>query len=589
MGQAEVKKVQMDRHRREELSARMNAILGEANGVWKHGEGSNQDMEMEYALPSVWPPDMECHRSSTRGGGFRYGNMYQGDPQNPYQEQREPGTSTGWNPFISGPFDALPPEIQNRSDGFVAQQSWQERSSMDPHIMGWQGKQMDKDYGQIQDNPMLNWSNSVPNSNQQARHPPGFELHPRWSEVAGTRQFRFPLRESQMNTQKYQSDNWQTWKAQQKVQNAWQKPSEIQRQSPKTADGQENRHKSTTWKSEMLPSFDKQGTAPRPKSTIVVNKVNRNLYVHEVNSYVSSQSGSQVSTPSSGIICHNNDQQGAEQNDPEKKQARVYVGGIPETLSKDEIHDHFEQWGTVVEICFPMEKNSHTKRRGFCFVNFKDRAAAHLAVESSPLAIAGKPIQSITFALDKEEIVKQRIVQLLQKLLERGQLRCRIDQLGNAYRDEYGCPLDYKKFGHQKLISLLTGIPELRISGGMSDGGGMRYVELRSITNRKSTTKMELTPQTPSTWGSADMEHSSTDMNHSSTLESFSLCSSTFVYPQSPTPSGWFPQNIAKQNVWADTSSRTGADSTDERAVSHLLPTSLYEDLSWLPRQNSHF
>lgn len=578
----------MDRHRREELSARMNAILGEANGTWKCEAQRDQDTEMEYELPSPWPVGTDHHRPSTGGGSFGHGKTNQAGPHNHFLEHRELDSSTGWNPFVGSPFNAFPSEIQSRSDGSVPQHNWQGKSYFQPHSTRWQGAGDNRNFGQVQENTLPRWNKSIPLMHQQAGHPPGFGEHPKWAEVAGTRQRRLPLQESPVNAQRLHGDGWKTQHGQQQVQDIWQKPFEKREQNRSNPQGQENRSKTAIWPPEVLPSFDKQGSASRPKSTIVVNKVNRNLYVHEVNSYVGSQSGSQVSTPSSGIVRQSNDQQGSDLNDPEKKQARVYVGGIPETLSKDEIHDHFEQWGTVVEICFPMEKNSHTKRRGFCFVNFKDRVAAQLAVKSSPLMIAGTPIQSITFALDKEEIVKQRIVQLLEKLLEKGQLRCRIDQLGNAYRDEYGCPLDYKKFGHQKLISFLTGIPELRISGGMSDGGGMRFVELHDIAKSKATQRIDVAPQTPSVRGSADMDHSSTDMHHSSTLESFSLCSSAFVFPQSPGPNGWFSQNASNQSLWTGTPSRIANDTGDERAVSHLLPTSLYEDLSWLPKEFSH-
>jgi len=57
---------------------------------------------------------------------------------------------------------------------------------------------------------------------------------------------------------------------------------------------------------------------------------------------------------------------------------KIFVGGVSPDLPEEEIRKHFEQYGEIEEIAFPINKEKKM-RKGFCFVTFKDANACESA------------------------------------------------------------------------------------------------------------------------------------------------------------------------------------------------------------------
>uniref|UniRef100_A0AAR5PXD1 RRM domain-containing protein n=2 Tax=Dendroctonus ponderosae TaxID=77166 RepID=A0AAR5PXD1_DENPD len=59
--------------------------------------------------------------------------------------------------------------------------------------------------------------------------------------------------------------------------------------------------------------------------------------------------------------------------DPKKAKARhgkIFVGGISPELSDDDINEYFGQYGTIMEVEMPFDKQKN-QRKGFCFITFE--------------------------------------------------------------------------------------------------------------------------------------------------------------------------------------------------------------------------
>ena len=67
---------------------------------------------------------------------------------------------------------------------------------------------------------------------------------------------------------------------------------------------------------------------------------------------------------------------------------RIYVGGVPEELTEDDLSGHFGKWGAVVDIYFPGKKGQ--KRVNYCFVTFDSWKAAQRACNESERSICGQ-------------------------------------------------------------------------------------------------------------------------------------------------------------------------------------------------------
>merc|ERR1719199_1590668 len=64
---------------------------------------------------------------------------------------------------------------------------------------------------------------------------------------------------------------------------------------------------------------------------------------------------------------------------PQDKGNRIFVGGVNEPISEEDVKNHFGMFGNVEDVYFP---NRGGVRSGFCFVRFSDSAAANAALGS---------------------------------------------------------------------------------------------------------------------------------------------------------------------------------------------------------------
>lgn len=72
----------------------------------------------------------------------------------------------------------------------------------------------------------------------------------------------------------------------------------------------------------------------------------------------------------------------------EARQGKIYVGKLPpgEAMSKEDIQAHFEQFGEVVEVVRPVDKQKNNEPKTFCFITFaKEDAAKQLVKQGSTI------------------------------------------------------------------------------------------------------------------------------------------------------------------------------------------------------------
>merc|ERR1719341_2402437 len=69
----------------------------------------------------------------------------------------------------------------------------------------------------------------------------------------------------------------------------------------------------------------------------------------------------------------------------EVRQGKIYVGKLPaEELSNQDLTDHFNQFGSVVEVIRPVDKSKDDAPKNFCFVTFdKEEPAKQLVMKGS--------------------------------------------------------------------------------------------------------------------------------------------------------------------------------------------------------------
>ncbi|CAL8460743.1 g274 [Coccomyxa elongata] len=79
---------------------------------------------------------------------------------------------------------------------------------------------------------------------------------------------------------------------------------------------------------------------------------------------------------------------------------RLYVGGVPDEITEEDIIEHFNKWGNVVDVYFPGKKGA--KRVNYCFVTYDNWRSAQRACNQSERNIDGKPLQSISMAEERQ-------------------------------------------------------------------------------------------------------------------------------------------------------------------------------------------
>lgn len=115
--------------------------------------------------------------------------------------------------------------------------------------------------------------------------------------------------------------------------------------------------------------------------------------------------------------------------DPKKAKARhgkIFVGGLSAELSDDDIKDYFGQFGTIIELEMPFDKQKN-QRKGFCFLTFESEQVVQ--------DILKKPKQTIK---DKEVDVKKATPKPDQMMLGRGGRGTRGGLRGRGGRGGFG-------------------------------------------------------------------------------------------------------------------------------------------------------
>jgi len=80
--------------------------------------------------------------------------------------------------------------------------------------------------------------------------------------------------------------------------------------------------------------------------------------------------------------------------DPKKAKARtgkVFVGGLIQEITDDDIKTYFSQFGTVIELEMPIDKLKN-QRKGFCFVTFDNEQVVHELLKTPKQRICGKEV-----------------------------------------------------------------------------------------------------------------------------------------------------------------------------------------------------
>jgi len=80
--------------------------------------------------------------------------------------------------------------------------------------------------------------------------------------------------------------------------------------------------------------------------------------------------------------------------DPKKAKARhgkIFVGGLTQELSDDDIKSYFQQFGTIVDVEMPFDKTKN-QRKGFCFITFESEQVVNELLKTSKQTINDKEV-----------------------------------------------------------------------------------------------------------------------------------------------------------------------------------------------------
>jgi len=80
--------------------------------------------------------------------------------------------------------------------------------------------------------------------------------------------------------------------------------------------------------------------------------------------------------------------------DPKKAKARhgkIFVGGLKPELTDDEIKTYFSQYGNIIEIQMPFDKQKN-QRKAFCFITFEQEAVVTDLLKTPKQTISGHQV-----------------------------------------------------------------------------------------------------------------------------------------------------------------------------------------------------
>ena len=85
--------------------------------------------------------------------------------------------------------------------------------------------------------------------------------------------------------------------------------------------------------------------------------------------------------------------------------SRIFCGHVPREISKQDVIDHFSEWGKVVDVYFPVHTRT-MKRYPCCFVTFEDESSVKLALSKSPISIGRTSIKTMTLVRCKDSFTQ---------------------------------------------------------------------------------------------------------------------------------------------------------------------------------------
>ncbi|KAB7496109.1 Heterogeneous nuclear ribonucleoprotein 87F [Armadillidium nasatum] len=85
---------------------------------------------------------------------------------------------------------------------------------------------------------------------------------------------------------------------------------------------------------------------------------------------------------------------------------KLFVGGLKEDVDEEDLREEFSQFGTVVAVSIPTEKDSQ-KKRGFAFVEFEDYDAVDKACVKKDITVKNKRVD-VKKALSKNEMMMRQ-------------------------------------------------------------------------------------------------------------------------------------------------------------------------------------
>lgn len=74
------------------------------------------------------------------------------------------------------------------------------------------------------------------------------------------------------------------------------------------------------------------------------------------------------------------------------KQGKIYVGKFKEDITEDDIKEHFQQFGNIVEIQRPVDR-SKNEPKNFCFVTFDKEETANTLLKKASVNIKGQDVE----------------------------------------------------------------------------------------------------------------------------------------------------------------------------------------------------
>lgn len=73
------------------------------------------------------------------------------------------------------------------------------------------------------------------------------------------------------------------------------------------------------------------------------------------------------------------------------RQGKIFIGGLTPEISDDEIRTHFSQFGNIIQIESPFDKQKN-QRKAFCFITFDSDQVANDLLKTPKQTISGKEV-----------------------------------------------------------------------------------------------------------------------------------------------------------------------------------------------------